>query len=97
MPMYRRKPTTIEAFQWTGDAEQRDDPEWIVDAIRKDLVRFNDLCSEKVTMVVTTIHGDEAVVRRGDWVAREPMEGRFYPIRDDIFRDIYELVESTDG
>ena len=32
---YRKKPVVIEAFQWTGGPEQEDDPEWIIEAIKK--------------------------------------------------------------
>jgi len=30
---YRKKPVVIEAFLWTGDKNQIEDPEWICDAI----------------------------------------------------------------
>ena len=37
---YRKKPLIIEAFKWTGGPDQREDPEWMVDAIRKNIVAF---------------------------------------------------------
>jgi hypothetical protein len=40
MGMYRKKSVVIEAFCWTGDHDQVEDPEWIVDAIRMGDVFF---------------------------------------------------------
>jgi len=33
MAKYREKPVIIDAFQWTGDGWQIEDPWWIVEAI----------------------------------------------------------------
>lgn len=38
---------------------------------------------------VTTIHGDTAVVRLGDWIAEDAEIGTYYPIKDGIFRSGY--------
>ena len=35
MAKYRKKPVVIEAFKWTGDMNQVEDPEWIIEAIKK--------------------------------------------------------------
>jgi hypothetical protein len=34
MSKFRKKPIVIEAFKWTGDQDQTEDPEWIIEAIR---------------------------------------------------------------
>ena len=40
MGRYRKKPVVIEAFKWTGGPAQLEDPEWIVDAIKRQEVWF---------------------------------------------------------
>ncbi len=37
---YVTKQHEIEAFKWTGDEHQTEDPEWIVQAIKSGLVSF---------------------------------------------------------
>ena len=37
---YRKKPVEIEAFQWTGGPDQEEDPEWIIEAIKRGYAWF---------------------------------------------------------
>jgi hypothetical protein len=37
-----RKPEEIEAFLYTGDQDQKDDPLWAVEAIKKGVIYFRD-------------------------------------------------------
>jgi len=79
---YERLPKTVDAVQFTE--------------ANKDMV-FNSLTGQyasgfedgKPVLKVTTIHGEIAVVRLGDWIIKEPKLGHYYPIKDDIFRDGY--------
>ena len=41
----------------------------------------------KPILKVTTIHGDIAIVRLGDWVAEEPKPGYYYPIDEEYFKN----------
>lgn len=41
---------------------------------------------------VTTIHGQACYVEIGDWIVPEPDGVSYYPIKDEVFRSIYELV-----
>jgi len=34
---------------------------------------------------VTTIHGEIAIVRLGDWIVKEPKFGFYYPVKPEIF------------
>ncbi len=38
MAKFRRKPVVVEAFQWTGDENQIDDPIWIKKALERSKV-----------------------------------------------------------
>ena len=91
MSRYRKRPVEIDAFQWTGGPDQTEDPLWIVDAIAQGKVRFNDICSDKVSMTIRTLEGD-MTAHPGDWVIRG-IKGELYPCRDDIFQATYEAVE----
>lgn len=83
---YRKKPVVIEAVQWTGDNR----PE-LADFMGADpVVRWNH--SEGDYVVLTTIHGETARARVGDWIVPEPQDGRYYPVRPDIFAATYEAV-----
>jgi hypothetical protein len=83
---YRKRPVVIEAMQWTGDN---------LDAIREwagtDAVHGSpeDLPDH---LVVTTIHGERATARIGDWIIPEPQPGRFFLCQDAVFEAIYEPV-----
>ena len=79
---YERLPKTVEAVQFTME--------------NKDQV-FNSLTGNYYAahedgapiLQVTTIHGETAIVRLGDWIIKEPKIGCYYPIKDEIFRDGY--------
>lgn len=96
MGRFRKRPLEVEAMQFKGPGEALGDLEYTL--------RFDDWLAEHCgesgrhcryvgdTLQVTTIHGDIAVVRRGDWVVREPMPGSFYPVKPDIFKETYEAA-----
>ena len=39
----------------------------------------------KPTLKVTTVHGEIATVRLGDWIIEDAKKGTYYPVKDDIF------------
>ncbi|WP_338230805.1 hypothetical protein [Lactiplantibacillus paraxiangfangensis] len=88
---YRKKPVTIEAFKWTGDVDQSEDPEWICKAIKTKDVEFKDVGTDKAKMVIRTLEG-YMIADRGDYVIRG-VHGELYPCKPDIFEETYELVE----
>ncbi len=49
---YRKKPVVIQAFKWTGGIEQLEDPEWIVEEIKKGNVTFD---GTPITMKIKTL------------------------------------------
>ena len=38
---YRKKPYVVDAFQWTGGVDQKEDPEWLIEKIEDESVFFN--------------------------------------------------------
>lgn len=91
MAKFRKKPVVIEAFCWTGDEHQIEDPEWICEAIKSGKVWFSNPGTPYVTLEIATLEG-EMCARRGDWIIRG-VKGEIYPCKPDIFAETYEPVE----
>ena len=88
---FRKKPVVIEAFRWTGDIDQTEDPEWIVDKIRSGDVFFVNSGTSQVFMQITTLEG-AMTADIGDWIIKG-VKGEIYPCNPDIFEATYEKVE----
>lgn len=92
MARYRKKPVEIEARQFpqgaVGDEHYRL-ATWCGGEL-------SDHFTEGPRIEITTIHGEKAIARPGDWIVPEPQAGRFYPIKDDIFQATYEAVGDSD-
>lgn len=85
MGLYRKKPVVIEAFLWTGDADQAEDPVWIVEAIKTGKV----IIVEDILQIETL----EGVMQaqKGDWIIKG-VQGEIYPCKPDIFEATYEVA-----
>ena len=90
MAKYRKKPVVIEAFKWTADSEQQEDPLWIVHAINQGIVTFEDSGTENISMMIETLEGTHRA-NRGDFIIKG-INGELYPCKPDIFEQTYELV-----
>jgi hypothetical protein len=88
MAIFRKKPVVIDAFQWTAGPDQREDPEWIVEAIKRGTVHPQGGSEPHLT-----IHTLGGVMRAdvGDWIIRG-WKGEIYPCKPDIFEATYEPV-----
>lgn len=91
MSKWRKKPVVIEAFRWTGDIHQEEDPVWVVAAINAGIVSFVNNGTPVVKMVIKTLEGPH-LANRGDYIIRG-VKGEIYPCKPDIFNDTYEAVE----
>lgn len=82
---YQSKPKEIEAVQFTEENKNQ---------------VFNSLTGQYApdsedgnpVIKITTIHGDTAIVRLGDWIVKEAVEGFYYPIADDVFPSSYKPI-----
>lgn len=89
MSKYRKKPVEIEAFKWTGDINQTEDPIWIIEAIQKGIVWFlQDSVNGKQEMIIRTLEGNRRA-QRGDYIIKG-VKGEIYPCKPDKFEKIYE-------
>jgi hypothetical protein len=91
MSKWRKRPVVVDAFRWTGDVDQEEDPEWMVDALREGRARFENSGSEDVRIVIRTLEGD-MTAQPGDYIIRG-VKAELYPCRADIFEMTYERVE----
>lgn len=96
MAKYRMKPIEVEAFRWTGGPDQIEDPEWIVDALKKNF--FEELGGARIIkpkgVIVLEIFTPEGrfCADVGDYVIKDA-EGGIRPCKPDIFEATYEKVE----
>ncbi|MDY0389212.1 MAG: hypothetical protein RBT65_19250 [Methanolobus sp.] len=90
---YRKKPIVIEAFQWTGDNKQTEDPIWIIDEIKKGNVWFRRPCLEPTTMKIKTLEG-VMTAQVNDFIIKG-VNGEIYPCKPDIFIKTYEEVKEN--
>jgi hypothetical protein len=80
---YRPNPEIIiEAFKWTGNAQQTEDPGWICDRIRLGIVSFYG-----GVMLIHTLEGT-MTASQGDYVVLGT-SGEVYPCKQEIFEHKY--------
>lgn len=93
MAKYRKKPVVIEAFKWTGDIEQIEDPQWIIEAIRNKTVWFgvNDEKDNEPIIFIDTLEGVH-IGNKGDYIIKG-VKGELYPCKADIFEMTYVEVD----
>lgn len=85
---YRKKPVVIDAFRWTADRDQTEDPEWIVEALRNGDAFFETPVGESVVLKIRTLEGI-MTAQPGDYIIRG-VKGEIYPCKPDIFEATYE-------
>lgn len=95
MTKYRKKPIVVDAFQWTGDENQTEDPEWIIDAIKAGVVKIAKMNDQNIIISIKTLEGVMAA-HPGDYIIRGAA-GEIYPCKADIFVETYESVQGPWG
>lgn len=43
----------------------------------------------KPILKVTTLHGEIAIVRLGDWIVKDAKPGTYYPVKNEVFCEGY--------
>lgn len=88
---YRRKPVTVEAFQFTDDVDMIA-PEWFTQAVVEEKVSIDRSLSDghmHVYGCTVSIPCGKLHARLGDYIIRSP-DDELYPCRPDVFRRMYE-------
>lgn len=86
MSTYIKKPIQVEAFQWTGDRDQVEDPEWIIEALKN-----KDAYFDANHLWLCSANGD-LCVNRGDYIIKYNDE--LYPCNEETFSKVYEKIEA---
>jgi len=86
---YRKKPVEVEAALFDGTVESANRILGWIGSNGGDAKRVHATRPE-LGLVICTLEGDMRA-GTGDYVIRG-VQGEFYPIRDDIFRQTYEPV-----
>lgn len=89
MSTYRKLPLLVEAFRWTGDRDQSDDPLWIVKALQAGQVAIRTSTPGKIIMLVSAPNG-WMTARPGDWIVQD--SHGMYPCTPEIFAACYEVA-----
>lgn len=87
MKKYRKKPTLVEAIQFTDKTKDQ-----VFNYIHGN--RRAEFENNTPILIIQTIHGDEAIVRLGDWVLKSEVPGDYWPVKPDIFDKLYEPVDN---
>lgn len=88
MPMYRKKPKTVDAVQFTDEANP---PRGVrIGVLDGDLDVLPHNC-----FYVETIQGQRVVVQVGEWIIDEGDAVHFYPCADSVFRKDHEMGEEA--
>lgn len=95
MGKYRKLPVEIEAFKWTGDKDQEEDPEWAIDGIVDGTIVIVG-SGQAVCLEIKTPSG-VMKANSGDYVIKG-VKGELYPCKPDVFEMTYEKVaDSVNG
>lgn len=87
MPAFRRRPTEIEAIQWTGDNSEFDQA--------TDFAKPTIVGSNGDALYLYAKSGVQLVVP-GDWIVKEVDGSGAYAITPTIFNTLYEPLEEFD-
>lgn len=92
MAKFRLSPIEIEAFRWTGDHDQAEDPEWICEALR---TGGAIIACQPLRMCLKTPTGWRDA-EPGDWIVRNH-DGEIYPVKAERLKKFYEAVSESNG
>lgn len=93
---FRKKPVVIEAVKWTGKnhREMYNFLEGKDDVVEQPTGKNFDINFSLVAggLVIKTLEGQH-LASIGDWIIKG-VKGEFYPIKEDIFFQTYDKVDS---
>jgi hypothetical protein len=86
MPQFRKKPVTVEAFQYQEASFPSEAPRFIQDALRADVIKLNGVGQYYIETREGTLF-----LTDGDWII-QGVENEIYPCKPSVFDATYELV-----
>lgn len=91
MSKFLTRQKEVDAFRWTGDHDQTEDPQWIIDAITAGTVKLRNRGTADIIMEIQT-PGGVFVAHRGNWIVLHP-DGEIYPYTEEVFMTEYSPDE----
>ena len=91
----RRDGIILQAFRWTGDPDQDEDPAWAADAMSNGELSFENEGTPKVRLLIHAANGT-LCAKRGDWIIRDA-DGATYPCKPEMFEQIYERLQAVEN
>ncbi len=94
MNKFKSKPKVIEAYQITKEMVQDHHDKKINLPEGLDFKSCDSYMGKVGSWFgsVRTIHGQDTRVTIDDWIIAEPVKGRFYPCKPDIFTRTYDAL-----
>lgn len=92
---FRKKPIIVEAVQFTGseeDAERLAD--WITDNWKDLEVDLDTDIEGDEVFIITKPDGTEMFCPKNGWLVKG-IDGSIYPVKDETFKKVYELVDDS--
>lgn len=90
MAIYQTRPEAVEAFQWTADIYQKEDPAWVRSLIENGNIQFAKSDRGQPLLLVLGNDGVK-VASRHDYLVRYP-DGRVEPMREGRFLSQFQLL-----
>ncbi len=90
MPLYRKKPVVIEAYQLPPDGEKMTLE--LVNWLHSNGIHGVNSQSPDGTVAISTLEG-VMTANAGDWMIKG-VAGEVYPCKPDIFEETYDHVEN---
>ena len=87
---FRKRPIEVQALQWTGDNVR--EMQSFADTSFEVLSEPDDRDPEATACVFDHLHQTWILVHTNDWVVCD-VQRAFHPVREDVFPDIYEIVD----
>ena len=81
--LYKSIPKLIEAVQFTDMNKDQ-----VLNSLRGEV--SHDFEDGMPILKVKDAHGDIAIVRVGDWIVKEAINGFYYSVKNDIFISTYQ-------
>lgn len=90
---YKKKPLIIQAFHWTADENQEEDPKWMADALINGTCRIKKYGIE-LSMEIHTNTG-VAIAIPGDYLILGLGE-EIYPCKANVFEESYDVCNEQE-
>jgi hypothetical protein len=83
--LYKKLPKTVEAVQFTDAYKDR-----VFNSLTGQFAA--DFEDGNPIIKVKTCHGDVVIVRIGDWIVKDAINGTYYPVKDDVFSRDHVII-----